>query len=80
MATIEEEWLRLERLVIPPTASAKQRLEMRRAFYAGVGIAFHFLATTRDMEPKAAQAQIFGWWLEVETFARLHVQEPEGQA
>ena len=79
-STIEKEWERLEQAVIPPTASTKQRLEMRRAFYAGAAITFHLLGTTRDMDTAAATAQIEKWWYEIESFARLHVQAPEGQA
>ena len=32
---IEEEWLEFSLMVMPPNAPAVQRIEMRRAFYAG---------------------------------------------
>lgn len=35
MKTIADHWARFEMSVIPPTAPAIQRMEMRRAFFAG---------------------------------------------
>jgi pyruvoyl-dependent arginine decarboxylase (PvlArgDC) len=47
MGKIEIAWQAFERLVVPPTASAVQRTETRKAFFAGASVLFMIM--TRGM-------------------------------
>lgn len=48
---IERAWLEFERKVVPGNAGATQRIEMRRAFYAGASAFFHITLANVSDEP-----------------------------
>lgn len=45
---LEEQWLKLRELAIPPDAPARQLIEMRRAFYAGAAAFFDIQLNAYD--------------------------------
>jgi hypothetical protein len=55
--TLDEEWRDFDRQCIPPTAPELQRVEMKRAWYAGAAT-FFSLAGDLDSEPDATELDL----------------------
>jgi hypothetical protein len=68
--TFGEAWAKFEARVLPPTAPAVQRIEMRRAFYTGLSVAMEMMLEAPDEYTTERQAAEFlhGLTREIEAF------------
>lgn len=79
MNTLQAEWERLEREVMPVNAPEVQRKEMKRAFYMGAFSVLKLMdrMAEQDISEEAGSLMISGWHDEVQLFA---AQIRSGQA
>jgi hypothetical protein len=77
MNTIKDAWDSFERKVIPNEASSVQRLEMKKAFYAGVHSTLQFQLGLVDtkLSEDAMVLMLQGWHEEVEMFVNSLLPE-----
>ena len=70
MRTIADQWADFERLVMPQGASALQRQEMRRAFYAGfqASLTVGVEIAAADLSDEAGAAVLQGLHEECQSF------------
>lgn len=70
MRTIAQQWTQFERLVMPQGASALQRQEMRRAFYAGfqASLTVGVEIAAADLSDEAGAAVLQGLHEECQSF------------
>lgn len=69
--TLRDQWDAFERDVLPASAGRIQRLETRRAFYAGMGAMMHLVVATSELPEEEAIARMqalndeMGRWLDL---------------
>jgi hypothetical protein len=70
MNTIDEKWRSFEAEVVPKNAPPVQRIEMRRAFYAGASGALRLMTDLSDLSEDAAVLALEGLHEEARQFTR----------
>jgi hypothetical protein len=68
--SIEREWLEFARTILPADAHESQRVEMRRAFFAGAATALHLLAGLAEAPEDRAVESLESLHEECREFAR----------
>lgn len=73
MSTVHEQWVLFERMVVPKSAGESQRLETRRAFYAGAEAMARILMviSAEGVSEDAGVQMLEGCHDELRRFARL---------